>query len=61
MRRVFYLLFQAVKNLYFINNQAIIINNLINNNIKLVSPAFSVLCIKMYVTNYIQSNEFVYL
>ena len=42
----------------FINNQAIMINNLINNNIKLISPAFSYYVLKMMLINYITSNKF---
>jgi hypothetical protein len=42
----------------FINNQAIMINNLINNNIKLISPAFSYYVLKMMLINYIISSKF---
>lgn len=42
----------------FIYNQAIMINNLINNNIKLESPAFSYYVLKYMLLNYIISNEF---
>lgn len=42
----------------FINNQSIMINNLINENIKLTTPAFSYYVLKSMVINYITSNKF---
>ena len=41
----------------FINNQGIMINNLINKNIKLVSPAFSYYVLKLMLINYITSSQ----
>jgi hypothetical protein len=42
----------------FINNQGIMINNLINKNVKLISPAFSYFVLKAMLINYISSSEF---
>jgi hypothetical protein len=42
----------------FIHNQSIMINNLINNNIKLVSPAFSYYVLKAMLIDYITSKNF---
>lgn len=42
----------------FINNQGIMINNLINENIKLISPAFSYFVLKAMIINYISSSKF---
>lgn len=42
----------------FINNQGIMMNNLINKNIKLVSPAFSYFVLKAMLINYISLTEF---
>jgi hypothetical protein len=42
----------------FIHNQAIMINNLINKNIKLISPAFSYFVLKSMFLNYILSDNF---
>jgi hypothetical protein len=42
----------------FIHNQSIMINNLINNNVKLISPAFSYYVLKSMLINYITSKKF---
>lgn len=42
----------------FIHNQSIMINNLINNNVKLESPAFSYYILKSMLINYITSKKF---
>lgn len=42
----------------FIHNQSIMINNLINNNVKLLSPAFSYYVLKSMLINYIISKKF---
>jgi hypothetical protein len=42
----------------FIHNQSIMINNLINNNVKLLSPAFSYYVLKSMLINYITSKKF---
>jgi hypothetical protein len=42
----------------FIHNQSIMINNLINNKVKLISPAFSYYVLKSMLINYITSKKF---